>query len=110
MGRGLAETPALLVSCVLLRGGGRGFVESWRRAWKGPGLPVKPFEDIEWVEQRREFISGVLDASTTSSEAAAENYRLVQAQWMLDHVKELEGVDPELAAEVRGMSERGKDR
>jgi hypothetical protein len=82
-------------------------VESWRRAWQGPGLPVKPFEDIEWVEQRREFISGLLDASTTSSEAAEENYRLIQAQWMLDHVKELEGVDPELAAEVHRMSERG---
>ena len=68
---------------------------------------MKPFEDIEWVEQRREFVSGLLDASTTPSEAAEENYRLIQAQWMLDHVKELERVDPELAAEVHRMSERG---
>jgi hypothetical protein len=83
-------------------------VESWRRAWQGPGFPVKPFEDIEWVEQRREWISALLDTSTTSSEAAAENFRAIQAQWMLDHVKELEGVDPELAAEVRRLSERGK--
>ena len=56
-------------------------MESWRRAWQGPGLPVKPFEDIEWVEQHREWISGLLDTSTTSSETAAENYRALQAQW-----------------------------
>jgi hypothetical protein len=84
-------------------------VQSWRRAWQGPGLPVKPFEDIEWVEQNREWISGLLDSSTTSSEAADENTRAVQAQWMLDHVKELEGVDPTLAAEVRRLSERDTD-
>jgi hypothetical protein len=40
---------------------------------------------------------------------AAENYRELQAQWMLDHVKELEEVDPALAAEVRRLSERGTD-
>jgi hypothetical protein len=85
-------------------------VESWRRAWKGPGLPVKPFEDIEWVEQRREWISALVDTSSTSSEAAAENYQAIQAQWMLDHVRELEGVDPALAAEVRRLSESGRDR
>jgi hypothetical protein len=85
-------------------------VESWRRAWQGPQVPVKPFEDVEWVEQRREWISALLDASSTSSEAAAENYQAIQAQWMLDHVRELEGVDPELAAEVRRLSERGRDR
>ena len=84
-------------------------MESWRRAWKGPGLPVKPFEDIEWVEQRREWISALLDTSTTSSEAAAENFRAIQAQWMLDHVKELERVDPTLATEVRRLSEKGID-
>jgi hypothetical protein len=82
---------------------------SWRRAWQGPGLPVKPFEDIEWVEQRREWISALLDTSTTSSEAAAENFRAIQAQWMLDHVKELERVDPTLATEVRRLSEKGID-
>jgi hypothetical protein len=70
---------------------------------------VKPFEDGEWVEQRREWISALLDTSSTSSEAAAENYQAIQAQWMLDHVRELEGVDPALAAEVRRLSERGKD-
>ena len=80
-------------------------MESWRRAWQGPGLPVKPFEDIEWVEQRREWISALLDTSTTSSETAAENYRALQTQWMLDHVRELEGVDPTLAAEVRRLAE-----
>jgi hypothetical protein len=71
---------------------------------------VKPFEDVEWVEQRREWISALLDTSSTSSEAAAENYQAIQAQWMLDHVRELEGVDPALAAEVRRFSERGRDR
>jgi hypothetical protein len=84
-------------------------VESWRRAWQGPGLPVKPFEDIEWVEQRREWISALLDTSTTSSETAAENYRALQTQWMLDHVRQLERVDSTLAAEVRRLSERGTD-
>ena len=84
-------------------------MESWRRAWQGSQLPVKPLEDIEWVEQRREWISGLLDSSTTSPEGADENTRAVQAQWMLDHVKELEGVDPTLAAEVRRLAERGTD-
>ena len=83
--------------------------ESWRSAWQGPQLPVKPFEDTEWVEQHREWISGLLDASSTSSEAAAENYQAIQAQWMLDHVRELEGVDPALAAEVRRLAERVTD-
>jgi hypothetical protein len=84
--------------------------ESWRRAWQGSQLPVKPLEDIEWVEQHREWISALLDASsTTSSEAAAENFRAIQAQWMLDHVKELERVDPTLAVEVRRLSEKGID-
>ena len=71
---------------------------------------MKPFEDVEWVEQRREWISALVDTSSTSSEAAAENYQAIQAQWMLDHVRELEGVDPALAAEVRRFSERGRDR
>jgi hypothetical protein len=70
---------------------------------------VKPFEDVEWVEQRREWISALLDTSSTSSEAAAENYQAIQAQWMLDHVRELEEVDPTLAAEVRRLSERVTD-
>jgi hypothetical protein len=48
---------------------------------------VKPFEDIEWVEQHREWISALLEASSTSSEAAVENYQAIQAQWMLDHVQ-----------------------
>ena len=85
-------------------------MESWRRAWQGSQLPVKPFEDVEWVDQHREWISALLDTSSTSSEAAAENYRAIQGQWMLDHVRELEGVDPALAAEVRRLSERGRDR
>jgi hypothetical protein len=70
---------------------------------------VKPFEDVEWVEQRREWISALLDTSSTSSEAAAENYQAIQAQWMLDHVRELEEVDPTLAAEVRRLSEKATD-
>ena len=85
-------------------------MESWRRAWQGPQLPVKPFEDVEWMEQRREWISALLDASSTSSEAAAESYQAIQARWMLDHARELEEVDPALAAEVRRFSERGRDR
>ena len=84
-------------------------MESWRRAWQDSQLPVKPFEDIEWVEQHREWISALLDTSSTSSEAAAENYQAIQAQWMLDHVRELEEVDPTLAAEVRRLSERVTD-
>ena len=55
-------------------------MESWRRACRGSQLPVKPFEDVEWVEQHREWISALLDASSTSSEAAAENARVIQAQ------------------------------
>jgi hypothetical protein len=106
----ILRTPVLLVSCVLLRGRGEGgLVESWRRAWQGSQLPVKPFEDIEWVEQHREWISALLDTSSTSSEAAAENYQAIQAQWMLDHVRKLEEVDPALAAEVRRLSERVSD-
>jgi hypothetical protein len=68
---------------------------------------VKPFEDIEWIEQRREWISALLDSSSASSETAAENYRALHAQRMIDHVKELEVVDPALAAEVHKLSERG---
>ena len=85
-------------------------MESWRRAWQGPQLPVKPFEDVEWVEQHREWISALLDYSSTSSEAAAENYQAIQAQWMLDHVRELEEVDPALAAEVRRLPHGVKDK
>jgi hypothetical protein len=81
-------------------------VESWRRAWQGPELPVKPLEDIEWVEQHREWISALLDASSASSEAAAESYQAMQARWMLDHVRELEEVDPALAVEVRKLAQR----
>ena len=77
-------------------------MESWRRAWQGPQLPVKPFEDVEWVERHREWISALLDASSASSEAAAENFRAIQAQWMLEHVRDLEGVDLTLAAECAG--------
>ena len=84
-------------------------MESWRRAWQGSQLPVKPLEDIEWVEQHQEWISALLDASSTSSEAAAENYQAIQAQWMLDHVRQLEEVDPALAAEVRRLAERVTD-
>ena len=50
------------------------------------------------------------DASSTSSEAAAENARAIQAQWMLDYVRELEGVDPALATEVRRLAESGTER
>jgi hypothetical protein len=84
-------------------------MESWRRAWQGPQLPVKPFEDVEWVEQHREWISALLEASSTSSEATAENARAIQAQWMLGHVRELERVDPALATEVRRLTESGTE-
>ncbi len=84
-------------------------MESWQRTWLGSQLPVKPLEDIEWVEQHREWISALLDASSASSEGAAENYQAIQAQWMLDHLRELEEVDPALAAEVRRLAERVTD-
>ena len=84
-------------------------MESWRRAWQGPQLPVKPFEDVEWVERHREWISALLDTSSASSETAAENFRAIQAQWMLDHVRKLEGVDSALAAEVRKLAESGTE-
>ena len=84
-------------------------MESWRKAWQGSQLPVEPLEDIEWVEQHREWISALLDASSASSEAAAENYQALQARWMLDHVRELDEVDSALAAEVRKLAERVSD-
>jgi hypothetical protein len=34
-------------------------MESWRRAWKGSGVPVAPYEDTEWVAQRREFLASL---------------------------------------------------
>ncbi len=80
--------------------------DSWRRAWKGPGQPVQPFEDTEWVERRREWLESLRSSRPMSDEEAAKNYRIVQAQWMIDHLEELEEVDPELAAEVRRISEK----
>jgi len=84
-------------------------MESWRRAWQGSQLPVKPLEDIEWVEQHREWISALLDASSASSEAPSESYQAIEARWMLDHGRELEEVDPALAAELRRLAERVSD-
>ena len=79
-------------------------MESWRKAWKGSGAPVEPFEDREWVERRRKFLEGMSDPDTASDEGAGEEYRRVQALWLLDHVDVLEEageITPEYAAQLR---------
>ncbi len=51
-------------------------MESWRRAWKGSGVPVAPYEDTEWVAQRREFLASLPSGPNLSDEEAAHAYRL----------------------------------
>jgi hypothetical protein len=78
-------------------------VESWRKAWKG-NAPVEPFQDTEWVAWRRQFLAGRTDPSTASDEVAAQEYRAIQAQWLIDHVDVLEeagAISQEKAAQIR---------
>ena len=76
-------------------------MESWRRAWKGPDAPVEPFEDTEWVAQRREFLASLPIGPNLSDQEAAHAYRLAQAQWLLDRLEQIEDVDPEGAAKLQ---------
>jgi len=85
-------------------------VESWRKAWDGPNRPVRPYEDSEWLERRRSWLENLPSGEGIADEVAAENYRMVQAQWVLDHIEELEQVAPEVAAEARRMREEEHDR
>ena len=76
-------------------------MESWRRAWKGSGVPVAPYEDTEWVAQRREFLARLPSGPNLSDEEAAHAYRLAQAQWIKDHLEQIEDEDPALAARIQ---------
>ena len=76
-------------------------MESWRRAWKGSGVPVAPYEDTEWVAQRREFLASLPSGPNLSDEEAAHAYRLAQAQWIKDHLEQIEVEDPALAARIQ---------
>jgi hypothetical protein len=78
-------------------------VESWRKAWNGT-TPVEPFQDTEWVEKRRDFLAERSDPSTVSDDVAAHEYRAIQAQWMIDHVEDLEeagAISRERAVQIR---------
>ena len=78
-------------------------MESWRKAWNGT-TPVEPFQDTEWVEKRRDFLAERSDPSTVSDDVAAHEYRAIQAQWMIDHVEDLEGagaISRERAVQIR---------
>jgi hypothetical protein len=78
-------------------------VESWRKAWNGT-TPVEPFQDTEWVEKRRDFLAERSDPSTLSDDVAAHEYRAIQAQWMIDHVEDLEeagAISRERAVQIR---------
>ncbi len=77
-------------------------MESWRRAWKGSGVPVAPYEDTEWVAQRREFLASLPSGPNLSDEEAA------QAQWIKGHLEQIEDEDPALAARIQ--EEIGKSR
>src|SRR5215211_2045736 len=61
-------------------------MESWRKAWKGT-TPVEPLKDPEWVAWRREFLAERSDPSAVSDEVAAQEYRAIQAQWLIGHVR-----------------------
>ena len=83
-------------------------MESWRKAWNGPYTPVTPFEDTEWVERRREFLAGLPSGPGLSDREAAEAYRTAQAQWLVDHLEQIEDVDPEYAAQIQAAIDRGQ--
>jgi hypothetical protein len=81
-------------------------MESWRQAWKG-NAPVEPYEDTEWVVRRREFLVVRSDPATVSDEVAREEYRHIQALWLVDHVDVLEEageITSEQAAEIRQIT------
>jgi hypothetical protein len=84
-------------------------MESWRRAWHGPDVPVTPFEDDEWVERRQDFINGLPSGPGLSDAEAAKAYRTVQAQWIVDHLEQLEDEDPALAARMQKWVDRKLD-
>ena len=78
-------------------------MESWRKAWNGTA-PVDPFEDTKWVERRREFLAGRSDPSAVTDEVATQEYRAIQAQWIIDHLDVLEearAISQERAAQIR---------
>lgn len=78
-------------------------MESWRKAWNGTA-PVEPFEDTQWVEKRREFLAGRSDPPAVTDEVAAQEYRAIQAQWIIDHLDVLEearAISQERAAQIR---------
>ena len=78
-------------------------MESWRNAWSGTA-PIDPFRDTEWVKRRRKFLTGRSDLSAVSDEVAAHEYRAIQAQWMIDHVEDLEEagvISRERAVQIR---------
>ncbi len=79
-------------------------MESWRKAWKGSNTPARPYDDIEWVERRKEFLAGFSDPTTVPDEVAANDYRLVIARWLIDRVDVLEEageISSEQAAAIR---------
>ncbi len=78
-------------------------MESWQKAWNGPGQQVKPYEDEEWVQLRRDWLRSLPSGEGMSDEVAAENYRLVQAQWLMDHIEEVRSIDPDAAAQLEEM-------
>ncbi len=69
---------------------------------------MEPFNDTEWVERNRDWIFS--PSETASDEVLGTHYRRVQAQWMLDHLKELEEVAPELAAYIKETLGRSHER
>lgn len=64
-------------------------MESWRKAWRRTA-PVEPYKDREWVEEHGEYFAGRSNSDAVSDEVAAEEYRRIQALWLLDHVDVLE--------------------
>ena len=78
-------------------------MESWRKAWKN-NAPVEPFQDMEWVKWRSKFLAGRSDPTTVSDEVATQEYRAIQAQWLIDHVDVLEkgeAISREKAVQIR---------
>jgi hypothetical protein len=78
-------------------------MESWRKAWRR-NAPVEPHKDREWVEEHGEYFADLSYPDAVSDEVAAEEYRRIQALWLLDHVDVLEEfgeITPEQAEYLR---------